>query len=73
MPQTSISKKIFATAESQTVPRSTVTVTVEEKSVVANATVRIVTIAQASQISRKTLIHNQKRRPRWNDLFIFFI
>ena len=65
--------EIFATVESPIVPRSIVTVTAEERYAVANATAQIATIAQVSQICRKTQIQNPKKRPSWNDLFIFFI
>lgn len=70
---TSISRMIFAIAESLTVPKSIATVIAEERLVVANATVRIATTALVSQILTKTQIPNLKRRQRWNDLFIFFI
>ena len=49
------------------------TVTAEESPVVVNATAQIVTIAQVSQIWRKTQIQSLKRGRRWSDLFIFFI
>lgn len=49
------------------------TVTAEGRHVVVNATVQIVTIAQVSQIWRRTQIPSQKRGQRWSDLFIFFI
>jgi hypothetical protein len=63
----------FAIVESQTVQRSIATVTAEVKHVEANVIARIVTIAQASQIWRKTQIQSQKRRRNWSDSFIFFI
>jgi hypothetical protein len=63
----------FAIVESQTVQRSIATVTAEVKHVEANVIARIVTIAQASQIWRKTQIQSQKRRRNSSDSFIFFI
>lgn len=73
MLQTSISRTIFATAESRIARKSIVTVTEEAKLAVANAIVQPATIAPASPIFRKTRIQNLKRRLNWNDLFIFFI
>ena len=72
MLQTSISKMIFATAESPIAQKSIATVTVEAKLAVANAIAQTAIIAQVSQILRKTQIHNPKRRLRWNDLFYIF-
>ena len=66
-------RTIFAIVENRTVPRSTVTVTAEERPAVVNATAQIVTIVQVSQIWRKTQIQSPKRGRRWSDLFIFFI
>jgi hypothetical protein len=63
----------FAIVESQTVQRSIATVTAEVKHVEVNAIARIATIAQVSQIWRKTQIQSQKRRRNWSDSFIFFI
>jgi hypothetical protein len=63
----------FAIVESQTVQRSIATVTAEVKHVEANVIARIATIAQASQIWRKTQIQSQKRRLNSSDSFIFFI
>lgn len=66
-------RMIFAIAENQIVPKSTVTAIEEEKSVVANATARIAIIAQVIRICKRILTQNQKRRPNTSDLFIFFI
>jgi hypothetical protein len=63
----------FAIVESQTVQRSIATVTAEVKHVEVNAIAQIATIAQVSQIWRKTQIQSQKRRRNSSDSFIFFI
>lgn len=69
---TSILRMIFATAESLTVPRSIVIATAGERLVVPNVTVQIAITVQANQIWRKTLIHNPKRKQRWNDFIYIF-
>jgi hypothetical protein len=52
---------ISAIVESQIVRKSIVTVTAEERPVEVNATAQIVTIAQVSQIWKKTQILSLKR------------